>query len=210
MANALERRFWGAAIVIGAAVVSSLAVRRFVKPTAEAGPDFRQKGEAASPIVITEFSDFECPACKAAEPGVKNLLALYGPQTRFIFKQFPLPARVHPWARPAAITAECAGRQGKFWPAHDLFYDHQAQWSESKDPAEDLVKLAVEGGADETALRQCIKDPSAAAAVDADVKEGQDRWVNSTPTFFINQRRFAGSLQFATRGTLWIEKILKK
>ena len=210
MTKELERRLWGATLVLAAAACSVLFVRKLDKATAESAPAYRQKGPADAPIVIAEFSDFQCPACRAAEPGVRNLLSVYGDKVRLIFKQFPLSARMHPWARAAALTAECAGLQGKFWPLHDLIYDHQQEWVEAKDPAEELVALAKKAGADEAALRSCLSDPAAAAAVDADIKEGGDRWVGSTPTFFINQRRFAGSLQFTSAGTIWIDKILKK
>lgn len=210
MSKTLERRLLGAAVVLAASALSVLAVRRTAKSTEESGPAYRQLGDASAPIVIVEYSDFECPACRTAEPGVKNLLSLYRGKVRFIFKHYPLTPRPHPWARLAAITADCAGRQGKFWAAHDLLYEHQDHWVNAKDPAEELVKYAKKAGAAETALRACLNDPEAAAAVDADKQEGQDRWVGSTPTFFINGRRFAGSQQFATRGTIWIEKILKK
>jgi protein-disulfide isomerase len=205
----LERRLWGAAIIVIAAAVSVLSVRRIVKPTNEAAPAYRQKGPADAPIVIAEFSDFECPACRAAEPGLKNMLSIYDGKVHFLFKHFPLTPRPHPFARQAAITAECAGRQGKFWEAHDLFYANQADWSESKDPKGDLIKLAIQAGAAEAPLRACVEDPSAAASVDADKSEGNNRWIGSTPTFFINQRRFAGSQTFVNAGTIWIDKILR-
>ncbi|MBI3554544.1 MAG: thioredoxin domain-containing protein [Elusimicrobia bacterium] len=219
MSKSFERRLWGAAIVLTAASLSVFSVRRVVKPTAEEAPSYRQKGPPDSPVVIAEFSDFECPACRAAEPGLKNLLALYDGKVHFLFKHFPLTPRPHPWARQAAIIAECAGRQGKFWETHDLLYEHQREWADlvenpgssgpPKDPVDALLPYARKAGAEESALRACLNDPSAAAAVDADKKEGQDRWIGSTPTFFINQRRFPGSQTFANAGTIWIDKILK-
>lgn len=210
MTQSLSRRLLGAGAVLLLSVVSVLAVRKLDKPAAEAAPEYRQKGDPQACVVVAEFSDFQCPACRMAESGVKKLLEIYGKDTRFIFKQFPLPARVHPWARQAALTAECAGRQGKFWPLHDALYEHQDDWVNAQDPAEALVALAKQAGAGEADLRACLKDPAASASVDADMKEGEERWVGSTPTFFINHKRFAGSQQFANLGTVWIDKILKQ
>jgi protein-disulfide isomerase len=218
MPKSFERRLWGAALVVAAAAVSVLSVRKYVKAVAESAPAFRQVGDPSAPIVITEFSDFECPACRAAEPGLKGLLSLYKGKYVFYFKHFPLSPRPHPWARQAAIVAECAGRQGKFWEIHDLLYEHQREWGDIAEgeargngqaPEEILLKYALKAGAGEAEMRACLKDPSAAAAVDADKKEGNDRWVGSTPTLFINQRRFVNGQTFANAGTIWIDKILR-
>src|ERR1019366_10372378 len=99
MTSSLERRLWGAAIIVIAAAVSVLSVRRIVKPTNESAPAYRQKGPADAPIVIAEFSDFECPACRAAEPGLKNLLSIYDGKVHCLFKYFPPTPPPHPFAR---------------------------------------------------------------------------------------------------------------
>ncbi len=209
MAMALERRLWGAAMVLAAAVITVAAVRRVDQPTAENSPAYRQKGELSARVVITEFSDFQCPACRVAEPAVRNLLSLYDGKVRFIFKHFPID-RLHPWARSGAAAAECAGRQGKFWPYHDLLYDRQQEWVSAKNPPDQLSQFAKELGLDQAAFAACLRDPSLAAVVEADKKGGDNRWVGSTPTFFINRKRFAGAQQFASLGTIWIDKILRK
>lgn len=201
------RRTLGGAAVLLTCVLSVFATRGFEKTIPERSTDFRQKGEPQAPVVIVEFSDFQCPACQKAEEPVRSLLALYGKDVLFIFKHFPLE-RLHPWARSGAAAAECAGRQGRFWPYHDRLYDRQREWSEGSDAALWLLKYARETGLDEKAFQSCLKDPSVEAAIDADKKEGDDRFVGSTPTFFINHKRFAGALQLSSGGTLWIDKIL--
>ncbi|OGR87430.1 MAG: hypothetical protein A3J74_00055 [Elusimicrobia bacterium RIFCSPHIGHO2_02_FULL_57_9] len=179
------------------------------KTSSENAPAFRQQGPADAKIVIVEFSDFQCPACKAAGPPIERILALYGKDIRFIFKHFPLEG-VHPWARTTAIATECAGERGRFWPLHDKLYEKQEEWSQAADPKAELVKYAGQLGLDEQPFTACLADPETRAAVDSDIKEGRDRWVGSTPTFFINGRRFAGSLQLSSRGMIWIEKLLKE
>src|SRR5277367_3458151 len=129
-----------------------LAAHGLKTPPVETAPDFRSQGAATAKITIVEFSDFQCPACRAAEEPLKQLLTLYGKDTRFLFKQFPLE-RVHRNARSAAVAAECMGRQGKFWPFHDALYAHQDEWGELEDPRPSYLKFEKEAGADLAALK---------------------------------------------------------
>ena len=142
----------------------------------------------------------------------QTLLDLYGKDTRVVFKHFPLE-RPHPHARPAARASECAGRQGKFWEYHDGLFETQAGWGghdQQADPKPAFTALATKLKLDPAAFQACLADPAADQQVAADMTEGDRRWVQSTPTFFVNGRRFVGGLQLAKRGSLWIEKELKK
>lgn len=202
------RTLAGAAGVVAAAIFSMLAARGLHKPFGAAVPAYRQKGPPEASVVIEEFSDFQCPACRYAEDPLKKLLELHAGKARFLYKHFPLE-HAHPWARRAATAAECAGRQDKFWPVHDAIYEKQAAWSAAKDPAAALDELAAKAGVDKKVYQACVEDPAIKGLIDADVAEGDNRFVGSTPTFFINGRRFAGAKQLQVRGTTWIEKLLK-
>ncbi|MBI5630812.1 MAG: DsbA family protein [Elusimicrobia bacterium] len=205
---ALERRLIAGAAVAACCALSVMLAKGFQKVESTQAPPFRQKGEPSSRVVIVEFSDFQCPHCRVGQAALKELLALYGKEVRVTYKHYPLS--MHAWAKPAAVAAECAGRQGKFWPYHDALYERQEQWSLGQDAALWLSKYAQEFKLNIKSFEACLKDPAAAAAVETDIKEGNLRWVSSTPTFFINNKRFAGSRQLASRGPLWIDKILKK
>lgn len=208
--HSLSRRLAGGALVVLASVASVYCARGLHKPTeAPAAPAYRSKGDPAAPVVIVEYSDFECPACRLAQPPLKQILELYGPKVRLVFKHFPLEGP-HPWARPAAISAECAGRQGRFWPFHDALYERQEEWSKAKEPAKLFNKYAKEAKLDMAAFSSCLSDSAPAAAVAADAREAMERWVGSTPTFFINRRRFVGARQLQALGTLWIDRQLRK
>ena len=104
----LARRLCAVVVILAASATSVLAVRGHQKPYAPDAPAYRQKGAADAPIVIVEFSDFQCPACRYAVGPAKNLIALYGKDVRFIFKHFPLMQ--HQLAKGAAIATEYAGR----------------------------------------------------------------------------------------------------
>jgi len=202
------RSLAAAALVLLASVASVLAVRGARQPYAPAAPAYRQKGPNGAAVTVVEFSDFQCPACRFGVASMKDLLALYGKDLRFVFKHYPL-TRAHSLAKTAAMAAECAGRQGRFWEFHDLLYDKQAQWAKAEGGAR-LQDYARDLGLDRAAFADCLKDPAVSALVERDMKEGDEHWVVSTPTFFINGRRFSGVRQLRDRGVIWIDKLLKK
>ena len=83
------------------------------------------QGPLHAKITLVEYGDFECPSCAQAYPVVKLLLGHFAGRLRFVFRHFPL-REVHPHAELAAEAAEAAGAQDKFWPMHDLLFEHQA------------------------------------------------------------------------------------
>src|SRR4051812_34783976 len=113
------KRALGAAVVLGCVVATGLGARGFAKQTVERGEAYRTKGPESAKVTIVEFSDFQCPACRFAEPPLRQIMSMYQGDVRLIFKHFPLE-RIHEYARMGAVSAECAGRQGKFWELHDL------------------------------------------------------------------------------------------
>lgn len=203
------RRAVSCALVAALSLLTVLASRRARKPFSPDAPSFRSRGPAGAKVLIVEFSDFECPNCRASEATLRGIFALYGDGVRLVFKQFPLPPRVHPWAMTAAVAAECAGRQGKFWEYHDRLFDAQGEWTNAR--ADDILAgYARDLGLDVPAWQACRRDPDAASVIAADIKDGDDAWVGGTPTFFINGRRFVARKQLAELGVPFIDRELKK
>jgi protein-disulfide isomerase len=204
----LPRLIISVALVLAASAGSYALARGNHKPFSFDAPAFRKLGPEDAKVVIVEFSDFQCPACRVAEPPMRSILKLYEGKVRLIFKHYPLE-RMHQYARAGAVAAECAGKQGKFWEFHHELYDHQEEWTTDKSE-ERLASYAKALKLDPAAWLACRRDASANAAVNADQKDGNNAWVGSTPTFFINGKRFVGALQLAERGGPFIEKELKK
>ncbi|MBI4676523.1 MAG: thioredoxin domain-containing protein [Elusimicrobia bacterium] len=214
-ASKTGRTVLGGAVVLAASLLAVLAARAHYKPYAADSPSYRRTGDPAARIVIVEYSDFECPACSAGHATMKSVLSAYGKDIRLIFKHYPLE-RPHPSARAAAVAAECAGRQGAFWQYHDRLFERQREWvprgPESAPPsslAMWFAKYASDLHLDAKAFSGCLADPAVDAAVASDMEEGKTRLVSATPTFFVAGKRFVGSRQLSTLGTLWIEKKLK-
>jgi len=153
------------------------------------GADGTARGAKTPVIEIVEFSDLECPHCKAAAPVVEKLAADF-PQARVTFQQFPLPATLHPWAMKAAKYADCAGKANPeaFWKYIDSIFENQG--SIALVTADDkLQQFATAAGLDAAALSACASSPEAEARVNKSLQLGQSLDVNETPTVFINGRR---------------------
>ncbi len=154
--------------------------------------DSPQRGPSDAWVTVVEFADFECPYCGDAEATLAQLLAEYPADVRLVFKHFPL-ASIHPYARSAAIAAECAGEQGLFWEMHDRLFANQTALTSA-----DLVAYAADLGLDVAAWQICLSTPEPAARVDGDASLGEQMGVRATPTFVINGVPLEGAAPLAT------------
>lgn len=144
----------------------------------------RPAGVPSASVVVVEYADLQCPACKAAHAQITNpLLKKYGDRIRFEFKHFPLQA-VHVHAMEAAMASECAADQGKFWEFIDMDYTNQDKLSSSE-----IRAWGKSLGLDEVLFDRCIASGIKRKTVLADFAEGEKKGVNSTPTFFVNGAR---------------------
>lgn len=142
-------------------------------------------GNPKGKVTVTEFGDFQCPACGAFEPIFQQVIKDYGKKAKIVFKQFPLKS-VHPNAMAAAIASEAAGKQGKFWQYHDILYAHQDEWAPLADPTQKFLSYAKSLKLDTEQFSKDVTDNKISAKIDADENEGIQIGVNSTPTIYIN------------------------
>lgn len=147
-------------------------------------------GPPEAGVVIEEYSDFQCPACLAAYPVVKELTRVYQGKVKFIYKDFPL-IDLHPDALNAALAGQCAHEQGEFWSMHDKLFSNQENLKEV-----DLKRYAIELGLDSIKFSSCLDSNKYYSTVENDFQEGISRGVNSTPTFFINNKIIKGAVSF--------------
>ncbi len=148
------------------------------------------KGTASSSVVIMEYSDFECPACRSYYPIVREVVQEFGGQIAFVYRHFPLTS-IHKNAEYASRASESAKKQGKFWEMHDLLFEKQSEWADSKDPniqfksyakllSLDLNKFEIDINSDE--VKNFVRGHRLHA-----IKSG----LNGTPTFFINGEKIS-------------------
>lgn len=136
-------------------------------------------GAEDAKVTIIQFADYQCPYCGKAQETMDQVMKDYEGKVRTVFRDFPLG--FHEEAIPAAVAANCAGKQGKFWPVHDAIMRDQRALSDA-----DLEALAVKNGLDVAAWKQCKADPEMVAEVKRDEAEGAAAGVTGTPAFFIN------------------------
>ncbi|MBI3297729.1 MAG: thioredoxin domain-containing protein [Elusimicrobia bacterium] len=205
-------RSLAAALLVLAVTAALAGGPRLLTPSWEPkAPDYRRHGPAGAMAVIAAFSDFQCPSCAAAAPHLKSIQALYPDKVAVVFKHRAWDFHQH--SRQAAIFSECAGKAGKFWEYHDKLFDTQSTWAVLPSSAASLPLLtgyAKELGLDPKAIEACAADPATDALVAADLKEADEKWVNSTPTFLIGGKRFVGTNQLRTTGLNRVEDLLKK
>lgn len=149
-------------------------------------------GPKDAKVTVVEFADFQCPACRAAQPTLQVLIDKYQDEVRFVFKHFPLPS--HSNAIDAALAAEAAGEQGKFWEYGTLLYDNQDKWSYLSNPESEFEKYAKELALDIEKFSNTYKNQSFIANISKDKSDGIDLNVEATPTFFINRVKQQGGL----------------
>ena len=165
-------------------------------------------GSANAPVTVVEYSDFACSFCKKAHSLLKEQLHnTYKPsQVRWVYKHYPLTT--HPWAMPAAVAAECAGRQKPeaFWSMAEFFFENQNDITEEnvgpKSRAE-AARLGLKAGA----FKSCLEDPKVRDRASAEKKEGASIGVQSTPTIFVNGRMRRGFREFDDIRVLIDEKL---
>jgi protein-disulfide isomerase len=136
-------------------------------------------GDVGSKVVIEEFSDFQCPACGTVSPEVEKIARENPGLVRLEFHHFPLP--YHENAFTAAVAAECANLQGKFWEMGDIMFNNQNSLTTSK-----LKEFAKSKGIDPVAFDPCLDGNLTAGRVREDLREAKDREVGYTPSFYVN------------------------
>ena len=148
------------------------------------------QGHLDASVVLVEYGDYQCPACGQAAPLVKRLQQRFGDDLCVVFRNFPL-TEAHPQALPAAVVAEHAARQGRFWDAHDVLYANQPSLGEAL-----YRRIAQTLGLSWPALLQAMEEGPERARVQSDLEGGLRSGVNGTPTFFINGSRFEPTTGF--------------
>ena len=144
------------------------------------------RGKPDAPVTLEEFADFQCPPCGQFAPFAEELLREYDSRLRVVFRNFPLP--VHEHAREAAMAAEAAGFQGKFWEMHDTLYREQSAWSKAPNARELFESYAGTLGLNLDQFKKDVDSDKARERVDSYHALGDSLGIKVTPTLFINNR----------------------
>ncbi|HUT06392.1 MAG TPA: DsbA family protein [Nitrosopumilaceae archaeon] len=147
------------------------------------------RGDPNAPITIVEFSDFQCPFCaRFHTQTLPSILEEYIEQGKvnLVYRDFPLQS-IHPNALPAAVAAECANEQGKYWEFHDMLFEKQNDWSRLSSDAliSTFSQYATDVSLEQQQFDSCLESGKYLQEVQGDLSDGRDYGVTGTPGFFI-------------------------
>ena len=186
-----NKRLWtGGLVLLGVLLVISYFVSHNDKPIDPASfanleifpLGAHEKGNLESDIRLIEYSDFQCPACRATEPSVLSLINQYGNQFIFEYRHFPLK-QLHQNSEVSARASEAASIQGKFWEMHDILFEKQSEWSQSFNPDRYFIKYAQDIGLNIDRFRYDFKSDIVKDRVDEHLMEAQAFSLQGTPSF---------------------------
>ena len=157
-----------------------------MKLTLPVGKRDHIQGPATAAVTLIEYGDYQCPYCAQAYMITKEIQERMGSKLRFVFRNFPL-TKVRPQAYQAALAAETAAAQNKFWEMYDYLFKHGQVLTEDT-----LKDTAAKLGLDVDRFNREFHDNTYSTHVEEDIKSGNDSGVSKTPTFFINEDRYDG------------------
>lgn len=186
----------GVALIAAAVVTSFIGLQAFGGDDARVPPrvangEGRVLGVANAPVTVVEYADFQCPVCKRAETGIISKIEedyVLDGRVNIEFRMFPFLGQ-ESWA--AAQAAEAAREQGKFWEYHDALFNAQGRENSGAFKYDNLVQIAAEVGLDVPEFEATIGQHLAALQAEADAARAEG--VNSTPTFYIGDRKIVGA-----------------
>lgn len=169
------------AIVI-IALLAYLLTRPSPPPVVVSTDDSPFIGPANASVTVIEFFDFQCPACRDAEPTIKQIRENYKDKVKFVARNFPLSQ--HEFAEKAAEASECAFEQNKYWEYHDSLMDGNLDTVSLKQYAKDL-------GLNTTQFDNCLDSGKYSSQIQKDFQDGISYGVQGTPTFFVNGKQIS-------------------
>ncbi len=185
-------------IVLLASIVGIIQLLDKSSPTDTSdisGAQIHTKGNPDAKNKIVEFSDFECPACSAADPQLEKLLTSYPNDVYLEYRHFPLT--IHPNSRDAAYAAEAAGEQGKFWEVHDWLFKNQSVWADASVDANYFYnQFGEKFGLDKDKFTKDYESPDIRERVASDTSAASKLRLDSTPTLFINGEKYEGAVPY--------------
>jgi len=152
----------------------------------------RAKGNPQAHVKIVEFIDFQCPACAYGINFLKTFIDKHPQDVYLQVRYFPL-TNMHRHAMISALYSECAARQGKFWALDDLMIPQQQQWAQLISPEPIFRAMAQQAGINLDQLDTCLASDSARKVINDEKSLGQSLGINSTPTYFINNKMVVGT-----------------
>lgn len=209
---------WAGALIVVVAVIAGLVWLVNYSPTSTTGTKVTVaqisardmvRGDKNAKATLIEYGDFQCPACGAYYPLVKQLIDDEKNNLFFVYRFFPL-VNVHPNAFAADQAAYAAFKQGKFWDMHDLLYANQSDWAALQDPTGTFNDYAKKLGLDVNQFKQDYASSETKKYVQDSEDTSTSEGINSTPTFILNGVKITNPQNYAEFKKLVDDELNKK
>lgn len=145
-------------------------------------------GDNTKKVTLVEYGDFQCPACTAYHPIIKQVVDKYKADISFQFVNYPL-VQIHPNAMAAHRAAEAAAQQNKYWEMHDLLYEQHDSWANASGASAIFEGYASQLGLNVSKFKSDASSSNTNDIIQADLKKGQGLGVSATPTFYLNGKK---------------------
>ena len=166
-------------------------------------------GTPSAKVTLVEYSDFQCPACAAYHPMVKQLMTEYNGRIYFVYRYFPLSS-IHQNAMISSLAAYSAGEQNKFWEMHDMLFQTQNSWATSSKARETFIDYAKKLDLDIDKFKTDLESNKGKDLINDTYSKGLALGINSTPTFFLNGEKIQNPRTYNDFKSLIDNEINKK
>ncbi len=164
------------------------------------------RGDVNAPVTIVEYSDFQCPYCRASQEAISQLLQEYEGKVKLVYRHYPLS--IHPWAGDAAILSECARVQkpALFWKLHDYYYGSTQRLSRENILAKTQEQIAGDG-IDKDRFNKCYLEQETAPVIKQGLNEGRSLGIRGTPSFVVNDVFISGRQPYEVLSAIVLEEL---
>lgn len=147
------------------------------------------KGNPQAKAILIEYADFQCGACKSMHERYKLIWRVVQDDLLVVYRHYPLSHYTH--SRMASRYSEAMHLQNKFWPFHDLVYDHQSEWSDLSSSAAEAMfqNFVMQAGGDLEQVKKDLQDSAIDRKIDRDMEMGNRSDLTGTPTLILNGRK---------------------
>ena len=206
----MDKRFWAFMGVIAVIFVGIIFFNNKSDTDSGNAQPTNHVMNSGGKVTLTEYGDYQCPACGSYYPIVKEVVDKYKDSVTFQFRNLPL-TQIHPNAFASARAAEAAAKQNKFWEMHDLLYENQASWSESSNPMASFEDYAKQLGLNLEQFKNDYKSKTVSSVINADIAAfKKTKAPTQTPTFFIDGKHVEAKADVDVLSNLLDEALTNK
>jgi len=168
--------------------------------------DAPMKGDPKAPVTLVEYSDFQCPFCRAAQRSITRIMQEYEGKVKLVYRHYPLG--IHVWAARAAMLSECVRKQkpALFWKLHDFYYSNTQRLDRDNILAKTQEQVKADG-VDIDKLNKCFLEQETAPLIKKSMDEGKKIGVRGTPVFLVNDVFLSGNQPYAVLNAIILEEL---